>query len=498
MNVVLDVVDEVLAHPYVVFWVDGDVPEMASLPDLEPAVILFSTRYLEMIAHLRAVLTYDAMSDELLEMVGEQVSLRIIAELLLRYGEPGLACHLFAESLTENFIYMVPPTLRDLEHTSISHRYLAVWFSGLLHELGHVAAPRSAADQVGDEYIDQWTDNVLAASYSDHGAMIRDLRNNRGERDALDRRVLAEEFDADLFSVQILFFAAKRVMKRNGTLEEFRSDSLAAEVFLLFAVAHIMNSCVAVARAAVVDKREAADPVGNVANAARLNVIIDFLAQDLAVSEEVVEELRGLLADVHREINERVVVFLRGHERAIRQGLYARECKTDAIGRLAEELGLEGRSVMVQTEIRRFVGLAGSLRVHHPDLDLLAEFEAWPEGAMATLAGRQRVYVVPWVTAEGYEAPFGLEANDAFVVFVFTTQRTVEYFVEESRSMLVTGFTLGITALVAPTEHNVSSTVAQALSNESRRPLQIVFEGSPSFAERIRQLNDGSFWPPPL
>jgi len=505
MNVVLDVVDEVLSHPYAVYWVDGGLPEMFSLPDLEPSVVLFNTRYLEMIGHLRGILTDRALHSELLEEVAEQASLRIIAELVLRYGDPGLACHLLVESLPASTTYFLPVTLNDLERTPISLRYMVVWFYTLLHELGHVAAThrRQSDPAGGEDYLARLIEAVTSKFFGDREDDVREWRRRAHRRDSLDRQVLVEECDADLFSVQVLYEATVRVLRKNGTLDDFSVDRLAGEILLMSALMHYMNSCVMVARFGARLPAGAADPFNNVANSVRLNAITEFLSLYIATGGDVsgyadrerVDDLRADLHAIHMQINEQLTAFDRGHARAMRHGLFPEERRLDVFGRLVQAFARDPVAFVIRREVERFLALARSLEVRHPDLDLLAAVIARPTTAAAAevLRKRQRAFLVAWVTGEGVDQPFGLPSQDAHVVFVFVTQRAVEYFIEESRPIVAPGFQLNVTGILSPTEQNVIITLFQRLPDE-RRQLQVVFEGTDAYADRIRQLNDGTFW----
>jgi hypothetical protein len=97
---------------------------------------------------------------------------------------------------------------------------------------------------------------------------------------------------------------------------------------------------------------------------------------------------------------------------------------------------------VIRREVERFLALARSLEVRHPDLDLLAAVVERPAIAAEVLRERQRVFLVAWVKGEDVDEPFGLPAHDAHVVFVFGTQSAVEYFIEESRPIVAPGFRL--------------------------------------------------------
>ncbi|HZO69827.1 MAG TPA: hypothetical protein VFB74_32940 [Kribbellaceae bacterium] len=501
MSLVLDVVDEVLERRCAVFWADGGPPEMFTLPDLDPAVVLFSVRHLEMTGYLRGVVMDEVLGEDLREDLAEQVSLRMIAELVLRYGDPGLACHLLAESISDAGPYAQPLTLMDLELEPISEMYLAVWFFALLHELGHIASTGHADNAEFDPYIDGLVEAVTRERFGDrHDELMRNLRPP-GRPDSLDRPLLREEIAADLFSVQVLIFAAARVMKRKGT--PFDITKLSTEIVLLFGLFHYVNSCALAARIGSGRRGDLPDVLGNAANDVRINVIIDFLAGYLATGgqlgsadkqEQAQETIRDYLFVAYEQTNEQLAPFDRGHARALRHCYFPDERRLDAIGRLAAELD-SASGIAARLEVQRFLAMSEALQVKHRDLELLATFIAEPGGATQALGRQQLRYLVPWVSGDDVEMPFGLIGRDAYVVFVFFSDDLAGAFVEESLTVLRPGYELHLTTVISPTEQNVVITAAQRVPADARKRLQVVFEGTRAFDDRFQQLDDGSFWP---
>lgn len=301
--------------------------------------------------------------------------------------------------------------------------------------------------------------------------------------------------------MQMLFVAAKRLMRANGNLDDFRSDRLAAEILSMFGLFHYMNSCALVTRQIAGGGADArVDAMVNIANGVRLNAIIEFLALYLAsgldlerpADDAIVDELRGAMLRWHHDSQPRLDSFDRGHSRAMRQGLFPRERRLDAFGQFAELVAQPNSFALL--EIRRFCGMAETLGLSHPDLDLLAAMMARPAAAARTVRERQRIHLVAWVKGPDVDQPFSLTAHDGEVVFVFTTGVAADYFVRESRQIVRPGFRLSTTAIASPTEQNVVAILHRMLP-DSRSDLQISFEGSAAFDRRFRELNDGTFWP---
>jgi len=497
MNTALDLVDEVLPRPYAVFWVDGGPPEMLALPDLNPAVVMFSVRHLEMMAQLRGVLTARAFDGEHLAAVGEQLTLRMLAELLLRYGDPGLACHFLAESLSDALTHPAPVTLRDLEASPVDESYTTVWFHALLHELGHVAAREHAgAKPTDDPYFGPLYEATLAA-YRDTPLWQEDLATPG----ALDEAVLRAELDADLFSLRLLFPVTSQVILRHGTRDRIEVGDLASEVLLAFHAMQFISNCGAAARGY---RTMLSGRLGSVATGVRMNVIIDFLARYIASSGDVANvdpaeltRVRQLVFAAHEIVNQRVAMFDGGHVRALRRRLIPAERRRDAVDRLAQALEQEIGGDFARSEVRRFLALGESLQVRHRDLDLLAELATTGAKPTGLLSERQRVYQIAGLTGNGVTVPFGLTRRDgAYVVFVFATDSPIlDTFIHNLQPNLRPGFELVKAAVISPTDQHAVIMIAASLPEHEQVRLEVVFEGSAEFAEQFRQIDDGTFWP---
>jgi hypothetical protein len=170
MTETLAVVEELLGGPLAVFWVDGGLPGMFSLPALDPPVVVFGSRHLEIVGTLHGMLrdstTY---ADTYMEGMASRFSLRVIAELMLQHGDVPAACHLMIEAVLDDGLVRLPMTIDDLEMSAIDERYMAVWFYGLLHECGHVFVARDAdSDSASaEQYVEGLRDAVLAELYED-------------------------------------------------------------------------------------------------------------------------------------------------------------------------------------------------------------------------------------------------------------------------------------------------------------------------------------------
>lgn len=482
MNAVLDAAAEVMAHPVAVFWVDGGIPENYSLPGLEPAVIVFNSRYLELIGTLRGLITTSVLAGELMQGASERASLRILAELTLRYGDPALACHLFTASLLDEGIHTPQVTLMEAEMTPISEMYMVMWFFALLHELGHVHWRDRPADGVPDSlpYLEELIAEVVRQIFPAGQAPAASLSYGP----------LIEELDADLFAVQVLFAATPRVLRTSG--REFSGLALAAEILLIYQLFYYMNSCGLAARIAAGQKvsQPVDEPGLNIANMVRLNAILDFVVHLLGGGDEI----RRLLLQHMDFQGETATAFDRGHTRAMREAMFAAEARLDVLGGLVEHVESSNFSAtFVSMEARRFVTLASAMGVRHRDIDLLAAIAERPGEARRLLREQQSAYLLAWIRGPQVDQPVVLSGRDGKFVFVFADQDSFDIFVDETRRLIEPGLELARTAIVSPTEHNVRIAVHRQLPQTNER-LHVVFEGSQEFRRRMETLADGTFW----
>src|SRR3954451_5631515 len=86
MNFVLDEVERQIGKVFSVYWVDNGPPDVFCLPGLQPAPVVFNARYLILAAALRRLIS-SPTSGELLVDNANRLSLLLIAELALHYGD---------------------------------------------------------------------------------------------------------------------------------------------------------------------------------------------------------------------------------------------------------------------------------------------------------------------------------------------------------------------------------------------------------------------------
>jgi hypothetical protein len=148
MNFVLDEVERQIGPRFTVYWLQDGAPEVFCLPDLSLTPVVFSTRYLELSAFVRH-LVIEPFSADLRVDVTARTCLKLIAEMSLRYGDPEFAVLAFLKSVVgKGIILNDGDRLMELEYEAKNEAYMATWFYGLVHELGHLA-PQSG-DRAGE------------------------------------------------------------------------------------------------------------------------------------------------------------------------------------------------------------------------------------------------------------------------------------------------------------------------------------------------------------
>ncbi|MGW2719788.1 hypothetical protein [Streptomyces sp. NPDC001492] len=499
----IQVAEEHLGQPITVFWIDGGLPETFSLPGLDPPVVVFSARHLEMLASLRGTLSADHLSEELGARVAERLNLRIVAELTLRHGDVATACYLFLESALNEGFFAPLVTLADLEARPVDELYMAFWFYGLLHECGHVvlAHDRGSSTDWREINLADLIERVIDESFGDEAATARESIRAAGTTRSLDLQVLMEEVRADVLGVRLLFAAAFRVLGRADAITNETAGRLAVEVVTMFGLFHYMNGCAQIARDASQEFEGGLDKdLGfNVANAVRLNVVADALADDLAAAvlasgddgeeaEETYERIRTWILDVVSEAIERQAAFDRGHHQAMRLVLYANERRADVYRRLAEHLlANDARALYFQNEARAFLALASDLGVQHPDLDLLAAIAGAPRDTHRLVSEHAITFRLAWVMGDGVDLPLCVPLSDGrLIVFVFLTD-AVDRYVERARISARPGWAVGRAAIVAPTEHEARISIHRLVDLDAR-DLTVVFEGSEAFEFLSRSI----------
>jgi hypothetical protein len=491
MNVTIAEATRDLRREVAVYWVDGGLPENYSLPGLDPAPVVFSTRFIEIQATLLRLIRATQYSPELLSAMAESISLQVAAALVLEGGDPATACYLMMRSqLVARDVWILPSTIDILEWEDKNESYMAVWFYALLHEVGHVFA----ADREGDvaslpalaKDIQEALDEVsFPAEFAEQ--LARRLEE-RGLRHSLHPDQLTAEVNADFFAIDALWRATVTVMEQDGRSAEFSSMKLAICVYEIYNVLISLNNCAYTARqvASLADLRD--EPWVNVSYRVRLKYVLQYLATllDGDGKAESASVWHSRLVGASARYADSLAVIESGQARAMHQVLYPAEREEDLAVRF-EALARESF-----LGLREFIDAADALGVAHPDVEYLRRRL---EGTGQDEHGC--VFSTLWVALpEGTRIPFALPTMYGNLIFAFAEQDDLyAYFRDESAATLTKKARLEEVAILANHAWQVAIIFTQATPAGAQRHTHVLVEGSPLFDRMMRELADGTIWP---
>lgn len=501
MAEVLALAEEYLGRPLAVYWIDGGVPEIFSLPGLDPPVIAFSTRHLEMLGAVRGTLTSGHFRGELMERVSKCLSLRIIAELTLRQGDASAACHLFLESALNGGLYTVPVTMAEFEALPFGELYMAMWFYGLLHECGHIALAHGVetTDTTSQENVSEFTRTVISRMYGNDPEFVHEAMSGGSEARSLDPQILTEEAQADLIGMRLLMIAHQRVLGSHDALTEDSAFLVAAHSLRLFQLFHYMNSCARVAQAAALQPGSLRtgvgwDPAHTVANTVRLNILIDELASSAAGgagsdarNEHRFRVIKAELFDVLRDAAN--PDFDRGHQAALDLALLVDDRPLDVFDRLAAHVAeATALSSTFQREASAFISLARSLNIDHPDLDLLVDIAASPTEVERLATAHLKTFSLIWVTGPETHQPFVIPLDDGKdpAAPVYRTD-AIDQLLKHVRTRIPPSHSAEKITFESATDHLARIAIHNASGLDARQ-LTVAFEGSAAFDSLIARL----------
>ena len=263
MTFVLDEVKRQLGPRFSVYWVEDGPPEVFSLPGLSPSPVVFSTRYLSLTAFIRHLFAENSLKEVLVE-VAERTTLKLMAEMALRHGDPDYAVLAFVKSVIGKGIWLNDDNqVMALEYEPKNEGYMATWFYGLVHELGHLQPNDQEQFPDGHVFSDA---GMLAAitvalknfpTYEDsikHEAIERATRQRSTSVLGIDH--LRNEGLADIFAASILLQTTADIM-REINQERFQVVQFVQEMVIFLNIIAVMERCrrvASIASATVVDR----------------------------------------------------------------------------------------------------------------------------------------------------------------------------------------------------------------------------------------------------
>ena len=145
-------------------------------------------------------------------------------------------------------------------------------------------------------------------------------------------------------------------------------------------------------------------------------------------------------------------------------------------------------------EIERFCTLAASIGRTSPIFEAMLASARNPSADVELkLAGTS--YFCPWVDGPGeFSVPFGLQTRHGYLVFVFVTDGALyKQFRDISAEVLVEGYTMTSTVILANSERQLLETIALRLP-PGKKP-RVVVEGTNEFDNYMNELREDTIWP---
>ncbi len=252
MNFVLDEVERQIGPQFSVYWVNGGTPEVFTLPGFSPSPVVFSVHYLSLTSFIRGLLVNSSLINVLPE-VTERTTLKLMAEMALRHGDPEYAVLAFVKSVTVSGWRLSGDDddanqIMDLESGPINESYMATWFYGLVHELGHLSPihmehiPNSHlfSDAGILQMITVALDDVSYPDAIKHEAVERAKQQRSNFVLGIDQ--LRSEGLADIFAASVLFQATVDIMWEINQ-KRLKVEQFIGEMIIFLNIIAVIERC---------------------------------------------------------------------------------------------------------------------------------------------------------------------------------------------------------------------------------------------------------------
>jgi len=388
MNFVLDRARKQVDQDFDVYWIDGGLPELFSLTGLAKPIVGYSTRYVELLYFVRKAVVSAALDAALLQDMAERVCLRVMAEFALRDGSADWAVRAVLQSMIGETIHVadIPGTaLMDMEAQPIEEAYMATWFFGLAHEVGHLRSAHPNAAQLPDNLILRALEASVAEWPHAPTSLKADVLTKAREGDpeyGLSVARLRSEAQSDIFAASVLFQAAVDIAPEVG--RTFQLSDFVLETYIVLNLVILIERCQRVARMADnLDEFDAAArmefALHPVSYAVRLRMIKFYLGQSIArimfsatqPNAEQVEECIQLVTDIWSHMQAAALTADAGMSKAMRFALFPGERPSDLMRKFARELMRSDNTTFQLMQAEHFVKLAGSFGVESESVKVL-------------------------------------------------------------------------------------------------------------------------------
>jgi hypothetical protein len=486
-----------LSREMVIYWIEGGLPEYFSLPGLNPAPIIFSARYIEICETLLRIWASeesDLIAEDILAPCTQRYALQIVAELALRGGDASTAAYLFARSLTDNAMLMAPSSIKHIEEELMNETFMALWFFVLLHEIGHVHTEERSGEKLLSltDVREAVEFTMTTEGYSSE--MIAEITGHLDARggNPLHPDQLGPEVAADKFAFETLMRSSQHRPTADSTA------ILAISVFDLFNVFTILNMCAAAAR-------HITDPTSNLRYDQWLimgfHVRANFLLRHVATLLAALPSEQGwadsqsasfwesFLAAGSRRHESRLRAVQSGLDQALEQA-YRAEIREIGVGERVRSILLDSNStegLLGQVELKRFMELADSLEISHPDLEFLRTL--LPPTRRRSVHTTQLEFYSLWIRdSSGLKRLLTLEGGKGYLAFIFCMRTSLYYdFKNLIGDNLPSDCILDEVIIKSAWEFDVFTICARAVPISQRASTRIVVEGSNVFDRLIKE-----------
>ena len=514
MTFVLDEVERQIGSSFSVYWVDDGPPEVFCLPGFSHSPVVFSTRYLSLTAFIRHLFVDDWLKNVLVD-VSARTTLKLMAEMALRHGDKDYSVLAFVKSVTGKGVWLNDDDqVMALEYEPIREAYMATWFYGLVHELGHLH-PRQHLFTDSPVFSDVRILDAIKVALDNFPSYTEEIKQEALERAKQHRSdsvlgvdQVRSEGLADIFAASVLFKTTVEIMRetkqKDPNQQQFEIVQFIQEMVVFLNIIAVIERCRQVASIASTTSpsREAAfecllHPVSIYVRALMqreyMEVSVARYLFNANPTPEQSKDVEKLINEINLHHSEAIDLVDSGTARSIEFSLFPERRDNDwaLLEAFRRELPKSGLALQ---EARRFCERADALGADGKLLQALKGIVDDPSKPLRPDPKGDLLYFVPWVEGpNGFNRPFGLDTKHGHLVFVFHSQDELyDRFYDPSAEMLHPGYTLKKAAIAVSRKERLGPELAAHMP--SGQSFQIIAEGTNEFVAYMNELGDGSIW----
>jgi hypothetical protein len=394
MTFVLDEVERQIGPRFSVYWVDGGSPEVFCLTGFSTSPVVFSTRYLSLTAFIRHLFVDDYLRNDLVD-VAERTALKLMAELALRHGDPDYAILAFVKSVTGKGVWLNDrDRVMELEREPIDEAYMATWFYGLAHELGHLHPNQTEHFPDGHFLSDDGILDAISTALNKFSYYSESTKHEAIERAKQQRSQSVLGIDqvrseglADIFAASVLFKTTLDIMREVGK-KRFKMVQFISEMIIFLNIIAAIDRCrrvSSIASATMADREAVVESLLHPVSIA-VRALMQRLYLESAVTtyqfgtDHTPEQLRDvgkLVDDINTHFTETINAVDSGLARAMEFSLFP-ERREHELALLEAFGGDLPNSTPGLLEARHFCEMADSLGVSGKLLEALKDIVADP------------------------------------------------------------------------------------------------------------------------